>query len=173
MRYLRPHPDQTGRYQLVYGHLRVKAAALAGILYLPAVVQPLSDEQMLMRFILENRNQDAISKVETAAQIRHLRDGSGLNFKALGELFGLPLATVYDLYYLSLAPARFIEFVRQQPQFYQAVSEMVRRELPDRQQEEVWQILHNSSKDGAKTITVTPRQLREKVRELLLLVNQK
>lgn len=161
---LRPHPKLPNRYQLVYGHLRVKAAALAGFSHIPAVVKPLSDDEMLMRLVLENQNRAEVSKVETAAQVRYLREQSGLSFKVLGELFNRPLGTVYDLYYLALAPARFTQFVHQHPQYYQAISEMVRRELPPKEQEQIWQLLQDSK--------APPRQVRERVRELAL-VNQK
>jgi ParB/RepB/Spo0J family partition protein len=161
---VRPHPTEPQRYQLAYGHLRLEAARLAGKSVVPAVVSPLSDDEMLMRLVLENQNRANPSRVETAAQVRHLREQFGWSFKALGELFNLPLATVYDLYYLSEAPPKFLKLVEAQPQYYQAISEMLRRKLSEEGQHQVWEFL--------QTNQPTPRQLREKIKELLL-VNQK
>ncbi|HEX2909839.1 MAG TPA: ParB/RepB/Spo0J family partition protein [Chloroflexia bacterium] len=161
---VRSHPDNPQRFQLAYGHLRVKAASIAGLSKIPAVIKSLSDDEMLMRLVLENQNRVNPSRVEMAAQVRHLREQSALSFKALGKLFNLPLATVYDLFYLSMAPSKFLQFVEKQPQYYQAISEMIRRKLPYEAQEQIWEFL-NSGK-------VSPRQTRDKARELLL-VNQK
>jgi ParB/RepB/Spo0J family partition protein len=162
---VRPHPQMSQKYQLVYGHLRLKAANLAGLTHIGAVIKELSDDDMLMRLIMENQDRADFSKVETAAQIRHLREKYGWSYKVLGGFFNLPLVTVYDLFYLSIAPNNFLQFIEEQPQYYHAISEMMRLDVSLAGQQIIWEFIQNSHP--------TPRQVREKIKELLSTTNLK
>lgn len=55
---VRPHPTIKGEYELVYGWRRWLAAGQAGIPYLNAIVQELSDELVLDEQLIENNRED-------------------------------------------------------------------------------------------------------------------
>ena len=62
---LRTHPDEPGRYQIAYGHRRVRAARDLGI-PVKATIRVLSDEQLVVAQGLENAARDDLSFIERA-----------------------------------------------------------------------------------------------------------
>ena len=62
---VRPHPSQQGRYQIAYGHRRLKAAAELGRT-VRAVVKPLTDEQLVVAQGQENNSRTDLSFIEKA-----------------------------------------------------------------------------------------------------------
>ncbi|ULQ48400.1 PRTRC system ParB family protein (plasmid) [Flagellatimonas centrodinii] len=69
---LRPCPD--GGYWLVAGERRVRAARMAGLTDVPAVVRELSDAQALEAAIAENDNREDISAAEEAKAAQRALD---------------------------------------------------------------------------------------------------
>jgi len=62
---VRPHPTETGRYQIAYGRRRLRAAAELGR-PVRAVVKPLSDEQLVIAQGQENNERKDLSFIERA-----------------------------------------------------------------------------------------------------------
>jgi ParB family transcriptional regulator, chromosome partitioning protein len=62
---VRPHPSHLGRYQIAYGHRRLKAAAELGRT-VRAVVKPLTDEQLVVAQGQENNARTDLSFIEKA-----------------------------------------------------------------------------------------------------------
>jgi ParB family transcriptional regulator, chromosome partitioning protein len=62
---LRPHPDQVGRYQIVYGHRRWRAAKSLGIA-LKACITRLSDAELVVAQGIENAVRQDLSWIEKA-----------------------------------------------------------------------------------------------------------
>jgi ParB family transcriptional regulator, chromosome partitioning protein len=62
---LRPHPKNSARYQVVYGHRRVRACQSLAI-PVRAVVRPLTDAQMVVAQGQENSARKALSYIERA-----------------------------------------------------------------------------------------------------------
>jgi ParB family chromosome partitioning protein len=62
---VRPHPSQTGRYQIAYGRRRLRAAAELGR-QVRAVVKPLTDEQLVVAQGQENNERKDLSFIEKA-----------------------------------------------------------------------------------------------------------
>lgn len=62
---LRPHPVIEGRYQIAYGHRRVRAARELG-LPIRATIRVLSDEQLVVAQGLENSAREDLSFIERA-----------------------------------------------------------------------------------------------------------
>lgn len=60
---LRPHPDKADRYQVVFGHRRVRVAAALGR-PVKAVVQNLSDEELVVAQGQENAQRKDLSYIE-------------------------------------------------------------------------------------------------------------
>jgi ParB family transcriptional regulator, chromosome partitioning protein len=70
---VRPHPDQTQRYQIAYGHRRVRAAVLLGI-KVRAVVRPLTNDELVVAQGKENLDRRDLSYIEKALFARRLED---------------------------------------------------------------------------------------------------
>jgi ParB family chromosome partitioning protein len=60
---VRPHPERAGRYQVAYGHRRVRALAELGK-RVRAVVRPLSDEELVVAQGQENSARTDLSYIE-------------------------------------------------------------------------------------------------------------
>ena len=70
---VRPHPDKNGRYQVAYGHRRVRATARLGFL-VRAIVKPLSDDELVLAQGKENSERHDLSFIEKALFARRLED---------------------------------------------------------------------------------------------------
>ncbi|WP_026621609.1 ParB family transcriptional regulator, chromosome partitioning protein (plasmid) [Ensifer sp. WSM1721] len=62
---VRPHPDQPGRYQVAFGHRRLRAVADLG-LPVKAVVRELTDEQLVVAQGQENNEREDLTFIEKA-----------------------------------------------------------------------------------------------------------
>lgn len=62
---VRPHPAQEGHYQIAYGHRRVQAATKLGK-KVKAIVQPLSDDELVVAQGNENLERQDLSYIEKA-----------------------------------------------------------------------------------------------------------
>ncbi|MCA0404830.1 MAG: plasmid partitioning protein RepB [Proteobacteria bacterium] len=62
---LRPHPEEIGRFQISYGHRRVRAARDLGI-PVKATIRNLTDEQLVVAQGLENAAREDLSFIERA-----------------------------------------------------------------------------------------------------------
>jgi ParB family chromosome partitioning protein len=68
---VRPHPTATGRYQVAYGHRRLRAAERLGI-NVRAVVRSLSDQELVVAQGKENLERRDLSFIEKAFFALHL-----------------------------------------------------------------------------------------------------
>lgn len=62
---VRPHPDQSGRYQVAFGHRRLRAVAELG-LQVKTIVRDLTDEQLVVAQGQENSERKDLSYIERA-----------------------------------------------------------------------------------------------------------
>jgi ParB family chromosome partitioning protein len=70
---LRPHPSQSGRYQIAYGHRRVRALRELGR-SVRAVVRSLSDDELVIAQGKENGEREDLSFIERARYATLLED---------------------------------------------------------------------------------------------------
>ncbi|PYB72007.1 plasmid partitioning protein RepB [Rhizobium wuzhouense] len=68
---VRPHPSEDGRFQVAYGHRRLRAAAALGI-EVKALVRSLTDDQLILAQGKENAERRNLSFIERAAFARTL-----------------------------------------------------------------------------------------------------
>jgi len=68
---VRPHPQQAGRYQVIYGHRRVRAAQDLGI-PVKAFIRQLSDNDLVVSQGLENASRQDLSWIERAVFARQM-----------------------------------------------------------------------------------------------------
>ena len=70
---VRPHPEQPERYQVAYGHRRLKAAAILGR-KVRAIVRPLTDVELVIAQAKENLDRRDLSYIERALFAWHLEE---------------------------------------------------------------------------------------------------
>ncbi len=101
---VRPLPD--GRYELVAGERRWRAAQRAGLLKLPAVVRDVEEHLLLEHALVENLQRQDLNPIEEARAYRTLVEEHGLTQQEIADRVGKQRATVANLLrLLSLAPA--------------------------------------------------------------------
>ena len=70
---VRPHPDEEGRYQIAYGHRRLKAVSGLPGLKIRAIVRALSDAELVQAQGVENSARQDLSFIERVLFAAHVR----------------------------------------------------------------------------------------------------
>lgn len=81
-------PTQNGMYQIVAGERRWRAARLAGLSEVPALIRELSDEETDQVALIENLQREDLNAVETAEGYRRLMDKYGMTQEQLSSAVG-------------------------------------------------------------------------------------
>jgi ParB family transcriptional regulator, chromosome partitioning protein len=85
---LRPSPETPGSFQIVAGERRWRAAQLAGLHALPAIVRDLDDRQILELAIIENVQRVDLDPVEEAHGYTQLIEAFGYTQEELSRIIG-------------------------------------------------------------------------------------
>lgn len=86
-----------GGYELIAGERRWRAAQLAGLTEVPAVVRRVPDEAALAVGLIENIQRENLNPIEEAAGIRRLLDEFGLTHQQAAEAVGRSRVAVSNL----------------------------------------------------------------------------
>lgn len=86
-----------GRWELIAGERRWRAAQLAGLTEIPAVTVAIDDQQAAEWALVENVQREDLSAMERARALRGLADRFGMTHAALGERVGLERSSVANL----------------------------------------------------------------------------
>lgn len=81
-------PAGEGRFELIAGERRVRAARLAGLEEIPAVVRESGDDQLLTEALVENLHRADLNPLEEAAAYQQLLDDFGMTHDALASKLG-------------------------------------------------------------------------------------
>lgn len=87
-------PTGSGGYELVAGERRWRAAKLAGLAVVPAIVRELSDEDAAEFALVENLQREDLNPMERAWAFRALGERFGLSHGQIGEKIGIDRSTV-------------------------------------------------------------------------------
>jgi ParB family chromosome partitioning protein len=91
-------PASSGhRYELIAGERRLRAAALAGLEYIPALVRPADDIASLEIALAENVAREDLNSIEEAQAYASLVDEFGLTHERIAELVGRSRVAVTNL----------------------------------------------------------------------------
>src|SRR6266568_2785409 len=94
-----------GRYQLVAGERRWRAAKLAGLETVPVVIQDIPDERLLEITLIENIQREDLNPIETAVAFERLAKELNLSHEQIGERTGKDRSTITNLLRLLQLPA--------------------------------------------------------------------
>jgi ParB family transcriptional regulator, chromosome partitioning protein len=85
---IRPHPQVSGRFQIVAGERRWRAAGLAGLHEVPAMVRELSDSEAMAGALVENLQRQDLNPIEEAEGYSRLLDEFGMTHETLAQAVG-------------------------------------------------------------------------------------
>lgn len=77
-----------GFYQIIAGERRWRAAQLAGLAQVPAVIRPLADREVMIAALIENIQRDNLNPIEEARGLRSLKETLDLGIEALAGKVG-------------------------------------------------------------------------------------
>lgn len=96
-------------YQVVAGERRVRAARLAGLTRIPAVIKEASNAQALEMALVENLQREDLNPVEAAEAYRRLTEEFGLTQEEVAERLGRDRSSVANALRLLRLPRRLRE----------------------------------------------------------------
>jgi len=85
---VRRHPDAAGRYQIIAGERRWRAAQAAGLHAVPALVRELADGEAMAAALVENLQRQDLNAVEEAEGYRRLLEEFSMTQEALATAVG-------------------------------------------------------------------------------------
>ena len=105
-------PLQDGRFELIAGERRWRAAQRAGIHQIPAVVRDVPDEKLLELALIENLQREELNAIEEAEAYRILVDDLELTQNEVAERVGKQRTTVANALRLLNLPEIVKDMVR-------------------------------------------------------------
>jgi len=154
---VRPHPEIGGKYELVYGERRLRAAIEAGLAEVPCEIVRHSDVEMAEIGLAENIQRRDLTPLEEAHALKALMDQRDYSQRELAERLGKSHGYVQHRLDLLRAPEDVQLLVAQRPDSLKAARNIAR--LPDPAQR---QPLIAAVSEG----TLTSQEVAERVRAL-------
>ncbi|MBK1734232.1 chromosome partitioning protein ParB, partial [Halorhodospira abdelmalekii] len=88
---------ESEHYEIIAGERRWRAAQLAGLSSVPALVRDLSDEVAAAIGLIENLQREDLNPLEAAHALRQLVDGFGLSHQAAADAIGRSRTSITNL----------------------------------------------------------------------------
>ena len=85
---VRPHPQEAGRYQIVAGERRWRAAGAAGLHEVPATVREMADNEAAAVALVENLQRQDLNPMDEAEGYERLVTQFAMTQEALGQAVG-------------------------------------------------------------------------------------
>ena len=104
-------PRGGGRYELIAGERRFRAAQQAGLTEIPAVVRPMTDEESLTVALIENIQREDLNAMEAARGYRQLLDQFGVTQTELARQIGKAQPTIANALGLLRLPPEMQESI--------------------------------------------------------------
>jgi ParB family chromosome partitioning protein len=93
----RPNPAESQRYEIIAGERRWRAAQMAGLPEIPAVIRDVPDEDAVAMALIENIQRENLNPLEEARALLRLIEEFGLTHQAAAEAVGRSRAAVSNL----------------------------------------------------------------------------
>ena len=106
---VRPSPDGDGQFELIAGERRWRAAQLAGLETIPAIVRARDDAESLELALIENMAREDLNPVEEARACAALVEELGLSREDVGLRIGRSRVAVSNLVRLLDLPDEALE----------------------------------------------------------------
>ena len=89
--------EKNGRYQIVAGERRFRAARLAGLDSVPCIVRDFTPEEQMEAALIENIQREDLNPMEEAAAVRQLMDSCGYTQETAAKRLGKSRPAVANL----------------------------------------------------------------------------
>jgi ParB family transcriptional regulator, chromosome partitioning protein len=93
----RPDPGESQRYEIIAGERRWRAAQMAGLTEIPAVIRDVPDEDAVAMALIENIQREDLNPLEEARALLRLIEEFGLTHQSAAEAVGRSRAAVSNL----------------------------------------------------------------------------
>jgi ParB family transcriptional regulator, chromosome partitioning protein len=93
----KPAVGESQRYEIIAGERRWRAAQMAGLAQIPAVIRDVPDEAAVAMALIENIQREDLNPLEEARALSRLIDEFGLTHQAAAEAVGRSRAAVSNL----------------------------------------------------------------------------
>ncbi len=90
-------PGESQRYEIIAGERRWRAAQMAGIAEIPAIIREVPDEAAVAMALIENIQREDLNPLEEARALSRLIEEFGLTHQAAAEAVGRSRAAVSNL----------------------------------------------------------------------------
>lgn len=146
-----------GRYQLIAGERRLRAARLAGLTHVPAYIRTADDQAMLELALVENIQREDLDAIEVAISFQRLIEECRLTQEQLSDRVGKQRSTIANYLRLLRLPAEIQLGIRNKHVMMGHARTLVNVENPKTQMDVYYRII-----DGDLSV----RQAEELVRLL-------
>lgn len=181
---VRPLPATPGRYELVAGERRWRAAQLAELYEIPAIIRDISDKETMAVGLIENIQRQELNPIEEAKALIRLVDEFGLTHQEAADAVGRSRVSVSNLLRLltletavrvmledgqiEMGHARALLGLEAKKQI-QAAKEVAKRGLSVRETEHLVRSLNNPQTEKAQKDKTDPdtRRLQDDLSEKL------
>lgn len=102
-----------GRYQIVAGERRFRAARLAGLKTVPVIVRDYTKKEQLEAALIENLQRQDLNPIEEAQALKELLDNNNYTQETLAKRIGRSRPAVANILRLLTLPEDIMELIRQ------------------------------------------------------------
>lgn len=170
------------QYQLIAGERRWRAAQLAGVEYIPAIIRDVPDEIAIAMALVENIQRENLNPIEEAAALKRLVDEFQMTHQEAGEAVGRSRSAVSNLLRLlelseevrELVDARHLEMGHARALLSldaekqaQAAREVVKKTLSVRETEELVRRMKNPPRKNVPVQDPDIRRLQDTLSDKL------
>jgi ParB family chromosome partitioning protein len=92
-------------YELIAGERRLRAAKLAGMQKIPALIRNVSDQESMVLALVENLQRDDLNPMETARAYQRMLNEFGLTQEAIAQKVACDRSSVANMLRLTSLPA--------------------------------------------------------------------
>lgn len=110
---IRPVEDEKYPYEIIAGERRWRAAQLAGLTEVPAIVRDLSDQVAIALALIENIQRQDLNPIDQAMALQRFHDEFGLSHQEIADTVGKARTTISNLLRLLSLEDQVKEFMQQ------------------------------------------------------------
>ena len=90
-------PNSPITHEIIAGERRWRAAQIAGLTHIPAIMRPMSDDLAIALALIENIQREDLSVMEQAAALQRFHDEFGMSHSHIADVVGKARTTVSNL----------------------------------------------------------------------------
>jgi ParB family chromosome partitioning protein len=154
-----------GKYELVAGERRLRAAKLAGITAIPAIVKDFTDQQSLELSLIENLQREDLNPMDEAEGYARLSAEFGLTQEAVSKRVGKDRSTVANMVRLLALPKQIKDSLRKAEITVGHARPLLTLEGADKQLHFWHEIVKNNLNVRDAEILVTGKEDRSKAKK--------